>query len=246
MPHRYFTQDITGHSARLCGPEAHHLAKVMRAKPGQPVLLCDGAGTDYDAVITQVLPDEVLFEVHASRKSVAEPSLWAEVFIGMAKGERMDFAVQKSVELGASAIRPFFSQNSVVKPKNEEAKTQRYTRIAHEAAKQCGRGLLPQVYPPVGFGAVLDQAKICEKTLFLYEAGGVSLWQAVQGGAASVALITGPEGGFAPAEAEAAQKAGFTTVGLGPRILRCETAPAAVLAAVMALTGNLEDPEPPG
>ena len=240
MPHRYFTQDITGETARLHGQDAHHLARVLRAKPGQRVVLCNGNGTDYDAEITSVEPEAVVFCIRASRTSAAEPTLWAEVFIGMAKGERMDYAVQKSVELGASAIWPFYSQNSVVKPKNDEAKTQRYHRIAQEAAKQCGRGLLPAVHPPTDFAGVLQQAAECEKALFFYEEGGLPLREAVAGAPKTVALITGPEGGFTPAEAEVARAAGFATVGLGPRILRCETAPAAVLAAVMALTGNLE------
>lgn len=240
MPHRYFTRDIAGDTARLHGQDAHHLARVLRGKPGQRVVLCDGNGTDYDAEITSAGPEEVAFRILASCKSAAEPTLWAEVFIGVAKGERMDYAVQKSVELGASAIRPFYSQNSVVKPKNDEAKTQRYHRIAQEAAKQCGRGLLPAVHPPTDFAGVLRQAAECEKALFFYEEGGQPLRRVVEGAPKTLALITGPEGGFTPAEAEAARAAGCATVGLGPRILRCETAPAAVLAAVMALTGNLE------
>ena len=240
MAHRYFTQDINGETARMTGPDAHHLARVLRAKAGQQVVLCDGLGTDYEARIAHIAEDEVVFDVLSSGKSKAEPSLWAEVFIGMAKGERMEVAIQKAVELGASVIWPFYSQNTVVKPKKDEAKTRRFLRIAHEAAKQCGRGRLPQVEEPLDFAGVLKQAGKCEKSLFFYEMGGAPLCEASAGLENSVAIITGPEGGFTPQEAQAAQAVGCVTVGLGPRILRCETAPAAALAVVMALTGNLE------
>jgi 16S rRNA (uracil1498-N3)-methyltransferase len=240
MSHRYFVEEIGGRTARLTGQDAKHLAGVLRAKPGQAVVLCTGAGTDYDAVITAVGKDAVEFSLGAPRKSAAEPALWAEVFIGMAKGERMDYAVQKAVELGASAIWPFYSAHSVVKPKNDDAKTQRFSRIARAAAQQSGRGILPAVHPPLDFAGVLQQAAQCRHGLFFYEEGGAALRTVLLGGETSLALITGPEGGFSPGEAALARQAGFATVGLGPRILRCETAPAAVLAAVMALTGNLE------
>lgn len=240
MAHRYFTQDITGATARLAGADARHLARVLRAKPGQAVVLCGGDGIDYDAVITAVLPEEITLALTASRKSAAEPALWAEVFIGVAKGDRMEYAVQKSVELGASVIWPFYSEFSVVKPKNDEAKVERLARIAREAAKQSGRALLPAVHLPLDFSGVIKQASTCEKALFFYEEGGAPLRRVLVGTEKTVALITGPEGGFSKREADAARTAGVVTVGLGPRILRCETAPAAVLAAAMALTGNLE------
>ncbi len=86
MSHRYFIEDIQGQTARLAGQEAKHLAGVLRAKPGQTALLCNGSGTEYDAVITAVEKDAVEFSLSAPRRSTAEPALWAEVFIGMAKG----------------------------------------------------------------------------------------------------------------------------------------------------------------
>ena len=132
-------------------------------------------------------------------------------------------------------------------PKKEEQKNERYNRIAAEAAKQCGRGVLPDVALPLpNFGAVCRTFDRYDLVLFCYECGGAPLRQLLaetapaDGRKRKIAIVTGAEGGFAAEEAEMAAKAGARTVGLGPRILRCETAPLAVLASVMTLTGNLE------
>ncbi len=241
MAHKYFTTDISQHSATIQGADAQHLVRVLRTKQGDVLTLCDGKGHDYDAQVQDIQPQCVSFAILEKRKSDAEPSVAAHVFIGMTKSERMEYAVQKSVELGAASITAFYSEHSVVKPKNDEQKTARLQRIANEAAKQCGRGVLPAVHPPLNFAQMLAQAAH-STALFFYEVGGIPLRTAVQGLAkdAHIALITGAEGGFSPKEAQLAQEKGFHIVGLGARILRCETAPVAALAAVMTLSGNLE------
>lgn len=230
---------MTAKQARIAGPDAAHLAKALRVAVGEPLVLCDGAGTDYRAEVTAVATQEVLLRILESAPSKAEPALWAEVYLGYAKGERLEWAIQKAVELGASVVIPFFSANTVVKPKKEEEKNARYNRIAQEAAKQCGRGILPKVEMPLNYTNMLQKAMANQCALFLYEGGGQPLRSVVQG-QTSLAIITGAEGGFTPQEAEQALQAGCVPVGLGPRILRCETAPIAALAAVMTLSGNLE------
>lgn len=239
MAHRYFTHDIAGDIAHITGTDARHLAQVLRAQPGAPLTLCDGNGTDFEAVILTVTAQQITLRVLSAAPSKAEPLLWAEACIGIAKGERMDWAVQKAVELGASVIRPFYSEHSVVKPKKESEKAARWGRIALEAAKQSGRGIIPTVEQPVLFPEMLAAAAQCDAAFLFYEGGGQPLRQLVQN-QKKLALITGPEGGFSTAEVEEAGLAGCVTVGLGPRILRSETAPAAALAVVMALSGNLE------
>lgn len=239
MAHRYYTSDIAGGEGRITGADAAHLARVLRARAGETILLCDGNNTEYTGSIVSAAPDLVVVAVDEGRPSAAEPDIFVEAYIGYAKGERMEWAVQKCVELGVGCIQPFYSRNTVVKPGSEEKKTARLNRIATEAAKQCGRGILPRVAPPVGFAEAASLAGQNELALFLYEGGGESL-RRVLSGQRRLAIITGAEGGFTPEEAALAAAAGCVTVGLGPRILRCETAPAAALAAVMALTGNLE------
>ena len=149
------------------------------------------------------------------------------------------------MELGAAHVVPFFSRYCVAAPKKEEQKNERYNRIALEAAKQCGRGVLPDVALPLpNFGAVCRTFDQYDLVLFCYECGGAPVRQLLaeaapaDGKKRKIAIVTGAEGGFAAEEAEMAAKAGARTVGLGPRILRCETAPLAVLAAVMTLTGS--------
>ena len=146
------------------------------------------------------------------------------------------------MELGVRTVVPFFSRYCVAAPKKEDVKNQRYNRIAAEAAKQAGRGLLPTVEMPLlRFEEVCAQFKNYDLVLFFYEGGGAPLRALLRPGTAKrIALVTGSEGGFSAEEAAAAAAAGAQTVGLGPRILRCETAPLAALTAALLLTGNLE------
>lgn len=247
MPHRYFTTEIADGTAVLRGTDAHHLARVMRARMGDTVILCDGSAVEYTATITGFGDDCVEFSVEPGCPSAAEPSVEVTLLAGYPKQDKLEQIIKHGVELGAAHVVPFFSRYCVAAPKKEEQKNERYNRIALEAAKQCGRGVLPDVALPLpNFGAVCRTFDQYDLVLFCYECGGAPVRQllaetpAPEGRRQKIAIITGAEGGFAAEEAEMAAKAGAKTVGLGPRILRCETAPLAVLAAVMTLTGNLE------
>lgn len=243
MPHRYFTSEIGGGLAALTGPDAHHLAHVMRAKIGDTVLLCAPDATEYTGTITAIEPGRVSFTVNEGLPSTAEPRTEVTLFVGYPKQGKLEDVIRHSVELGVSEVVPFFSRYCVAAPKKEDAKNERYRRIAAEAAKQCGRGKLPGVAMPLpDFAAVCAALAGYDLALFFYEGGGQSLRQilAAHPEARRIAIVTGSEGGFAAEEAAAAAEAGAVTVGLGPRILRCETAPLAALAAVLTLTGDLE------
>ena len=243
MPHRYFTSEIGGGLAALTGPDAHHLAHVMRAKIGDTVLLCAPDATEYTGTITAIEPGRVSFTVSEGLPSTAEPRTEVTLFVGYPKQGKLEDVIRHSVELGVSEVVPFFSRYCVAAPKKEDAKNERYRLIAAEAAKQCGRGKLPGVAMPLpDFAAVCAALAGYDLALFFYEGGGQSLRQilAAHPEARRIAIVTGSEGGFAAEEAAAAAEAGAVTVGLGPRILRCETAPLAALAAVLTLTGDLE------
>ena len=245
MPHRYFTTEIADGTAVLRGTDAHHLARVMRARMGDTVILCDGSAVEYTATITGFGPETVEFSVEQGYPSAAEPSVEVTLLAGYPKQDKLEQIIKHGVELGAAHVVPFFSRYCVAAPKKEEQKNERYNRIALEAAKQCGRGILPTVELPLpDFNAVCDRFKDYDLVLFFYECGGVSLREVFNkepgNRAKRIAVVTGSEGGFAAEEAARAAECGAVTVGLGPRILRCETAPLAVLAAVMTLTGNLE------
>ena len=240
MAHRYFTTDISGNTARLSGADAHHVAVVLRAKAGDELTVCDGAGFDYSCRVARADRDTVELEVLSKVPSASEPDVSVTLYVGYPKQDKLEHIIQKATELGAARIVPFFSRFCVAAPKNEEKKNARYARIALEAAKQSGRARVPEVAMPLSFDEMLRDAALCDVTVFCDEAGGAPLHSRLGDAAKSVAIITGSEGGFSREEAQKAAGAGFAPVGLGPRILRCETAPLAALTVVMALTGNLQ------
>jgi len=183
-------------------------------------------------------------EIVSVSDNLAEPTVSCAVYLAYAKGERMDYAVQKSVELGADRVCLFPSERCVVKvdEKGLPKKLARWGKIALEAAKQSGRGKIPPVYAVPDYQSAITQAAEGTVPLFLYEGEDRRGLQAAlekHPRPDTVSLVIGPEGGFTEVEATRAQEAGLLSVSLGKRILRCETAPVAALAAVMVLTGNL-------
>lgn len=236
--------NFAGGTVLITGADAEH-AKVLRLKIGDSIVVCDGEKTDHRCTIRRITPDEVEAEVVESVPCPAEPSVRCTILAGLPKqGERSDFIVQKCTESGASEIVFFVSHRCVARPdeKGLEKKLARWQRIAEESAKQSGRGIIPTVSAVGSFAEALDIAARTELPLFMYETGErVELRDAIEqaGPVATAAILTGPEGGFEPFEAELARKIGFRICAMGPRILRCETAPLAALTALMYATGNL-------
>lgn len=243
MPHRYFTKELGGGRAALTGSDAHHLADVMRARVGDEVVLCGPDGLEYTGAVAALLPGRVELTVTEGAPGKAEPDVELTLFVGYPKAGKLEEIIRHSVELGVHTVIPFFSRYCVAAPKKEDAKKERYNRVALEAAKQAGRGRVPDVTLPLpDFASVCRAFSGYDLVLFFYEGGGAPLRQLLRPEmpARRIALVTGSEGGFSAGEAEAARAAGAVTVGLGPRILRCETAPLAALTAALLLTGNLE------
>ena len=243
MP-RFFCDAIAGGKAVITGEDAAHIARSLRMQPGERLTLSDGQGTDFDCVLDLVTPQEVFLTVLESYPCRTEPSVYVRLYMAMPKAEKLELIVQKAVELGVGEIIPVLTRRCVSRPdsKSFEKKRVRLARIAAEAAKQAGRAMLPHVALPLNdFAAVFKAFADFDVVLFFYEGGGAPLREVLHPGQYKrVAIVTGSEGGFSVEEAEAAKAAGAVTVGLGPRILRCETAPLAALTSVMLLTGNLE------
>ena len=228
--------------AIIRGRDADHI-RVLRLRAGDDIVICDGAGRDYKCRLVQTLEHEAEAEVIEVVPCKAEPTVRTTVFAGLPKGERSDFLVQKCTEAGAAGIVFFSCTRCVAKAANIEKKVERWQRIAEEAAKQSGRGIIPEVRWIDGFVEALDAAKQQEDAFFLYETGErESLRSALKGAEklGSAAVITGPEGGFEPYEADMARKVGLHVCSMGARILRCETAPVVALTALMYESGNLE------
>ena len=233
--------NILGGMAIMKGRDAEHV-RVMRLRPGEDMIICDGQGTDYKCRLVKADKEQVEAEVIEVVRCPAEPSVKVTVLCGLPKGDKTDYIIQKSVEAGAEEILFFNSDRCVARPDKPEKKLERWQRIAEEAAKQSGRGIIPQVGWAGDFAGALDVAVKKELGLFMYETGEREAHNDVLGansGIASAAIITGPEGGFAQFEADLARIAGLHICSMGERILRCETAPVVALTAVMYATGNL-------
>lgn len=233
--------NIKGGMAILKGRDAEHV-QVLRLRPGEDVIICDGQGTDYKCRLVKAEKEQAEAEVIEVRPCPAEPDVKVSVLCGLPKGDKTDYIIQKSVEAGAYEVLFFQSARCVARPETPEKKLERWQRIAEEAAKQSGRGIIPQVGWAGDLAGALDVAVKKELGLFLYETGEREPLDAVlngRKGLTSAALITGPEGGFEPFEAQLAKLAGLHVCSMGERILRCETAPIVALTALMYATGNL-------
>jgi 16S rRNA (uracil1498-N3)-methyltransferase len=239
---RFFVaaSNIFGGIAYINGKDADH-AKVLRLREGEVVTVCDGKGTDYSCRVKSSSPGTVEAEIIGKTPSAGEPDVDVTVFAAWPKGDKAETIVQKTVELGAKRIVFYPSERCVSRPDDASAnkKCSRLGRIAEEAAKQCGRGIIPEVRFVSSYDDMLLEASRNELALFFYEEGGESLRDIMSFKPSTVAVVTGPEGGFEPSEAARAADMRFITATLGARILRCETAPAIAVSSVMLLTGNL-------
>jgi 16S rRNA (uracil1498-N3)-methyltransferase len=231
-----------GRACALPPPQAHHAARVLRLAEGDAVTLFNGDGSEYAAVLEQVKKGAVSVQV-LERRSVDRESM-LEVRLGQAlsSGERMDYTVQKAVELGVSAIEPLASARSVVRLSLErsEKRLSHWRSIAIAACEQCGRNRVPPVAPAVTLDAWLaaGAARATGALRLLLAPDALTRLRDVSRPAGAVVLLAGPEGGFAPEEEAAAKRGGFLPVRLGPRVLRTETAAVAALAAMQALWGD--------
>lgn len=240
MP-RFFIDFVPNGQATVSGADGKHIARSLRMKTGEPLTLCDAKGTDYACEIESINGDEVLVRVLSSCRSVSEPTVRVTVYQGLPKADKMDSIVQKSVETGATAIVPVMTARCVSKPdeKSIHKKTERWQKIAEEAAKQSGRGIIPQVRPLISLKQAAQQAAENSNIILFYEGGGESLSKLITDESKDVSIFIGPEGGFEPDEVELITALGGKTATLGTRILRTETAPIAALAAIMLASGNM-------
>ncbi|MEG1789630.1 MAG: RsmE family RNA methyltransferase [Oscillospiraceae bacterium] len=237
--------NLSGGTAIIKGRDAEHI-QVLRMRPGERVVICDGKGTDYMCRLIRSDGGEAEAEIVEILPCKAEPSVGVTIFAGLPKGDRADLIVQKCTEAGAAEIVFFDCERCVARPKPDSvaSKLERFSRIAESAAQQSGRGAIPAVRFIGSYVEMLDAAIKLDARLFMYEEGPgrVALREGIEaaGTFATAAVITGPEGGFTAAEAAMARGVGFTLCSMGERILRCETAPLIALTAIMYATDNLE------
>lgn len=243
---RFFVpqNNIRDGQATIAGPELEHLRRVLRLTAGDSVTLFDDGGWEHEAVVRGFHGDVGALEIRRSYQAGRESPLALTLAVGLTKGEKMDFVVEKATELGVLSILPFVSSFTVPKldAKKILARTERWQKIALSAAKQCGRTQIPEVLPLCEFKQMVEGAGAAQLKLLFWEKETVrSLRQVHEHHAAATALFIaiGPEGGLSDAEAQLAMAGNFLSVHLGRRILRAETAAVTALSLVQFLWGDL-------
>ena len=237
MP-RFFapSENFLENKVKITGDDAYHIARALRMAVGDGITVLDMQGREHSCRLLRIRDEECVCEILATKEGRTESPVEITLYMGYPKGDKLEVVVQKAVELGVCRIVPFESSRCVKRPKQEKAEKQgaRLARIAEEAAKQCGRSKLAEVSPPLSFKAAIEDAKKSDLALFCYEGDGTESLKSVISDkkAGSISIIVGCEGGFSTDEAEQAKNAGLTPVNLGPRILRCETAPTYVLSCI--------------
>lgn len=245
MPRFFVRQErVSNGYISIIGEDAHHIARSLRMAAGEEITVCDMQGNEYNCKITSFDEDrEVTVEILSQKSSENEPKAFITLYQALPKGDKLDTIIQKAVECGASKIVPFQSERCVVKIKNdnENKKNERRQRISAEAAKQCGRSVIPEVCNSISFKEALSAAKDNDLILFCYEGDGTtSLGSILKNSFSnentapkSIAIFVGSEGGFSINEAKLAKSCGAVMTGLGKRILRTETASGFVLACLV-------------
>ncbi|GAA0629021.1 16S rRNA (uracil(1498)-N(3))-methyltransferase [Halomonas beimenensis] len=217
---------------------ARHVARVLRLGEGAPLVLFDGRGIEAEAVLVEAGRKRVVARVEAVHEGRGESPLAVHLGQAISKGDRMDYAIQKAVELGVAEITPLYTEHGDVRLKGEREarKLAHWQAVAASACEQCGRATLPPVHPPL---ALADWLGGRGEALRLVLHPGTPGVLDRQGETASAALLIGPEGGLSSAEVEAAIGADFAPLSLGPRILRTETAPVVALTLLQDRFGDL-------
>lgn len=244
---RFFVDQLQrgekGFSATLSGDEAHHALRVLRLRLGDEVVLLDGSGLEHVGVVVRIEQqrDRLAIGVEGAvvRPAAGEPDVFVKLIQALPKGEKMDVIVQKGTEIGVSRFVPVLSERVVVEYTVEKAqrRKERWQRIAREAAKQARRGRRPEVDSVVGLLEAVGACAGEEEIIVLWEGASASFKSVLQEvkarGAARIAVVVGPEGGFSEREAREMERLGGRLATLGPRILRTETAGPVACALVL-------------
>lgn len=252
MPRFFITnpdKSVSGEIITISGDDARHISRSLRMRPGEALDVSDFSGFEYKCEICGFSENEVKLKILEKRLCESEPSIKVRIFQALPKGDKLDTVIQKCTELGAYDFTPVLTSRCISRPdeKSSKKKCERWQKIAAEASKQCGRGIIPKVNEVLSFEAALKEMNECTLSLMCYECeDGYSIRRCICENIdrlkdeATVAVFIGPEGGISTEEAKAAKESGTICVGLGKRILRTETAPLFALSAIMLITGNAD------
>ena len=240
--HRFYVNvdQIKENTITIVGTDVNHIKNVLRMKPGDEIIICDGQGKDCYCIINRVCDDIVIASVNSIQDTSTELPVKITLFQGLPKKDKMELIIQKSIELGVYEIIPIMMARTIVKysdDKKETKKQLRWQAIAESAAKQSGRGIIPKVHPLMSFKEAIAYAKKMEWSVLPYEnaKGMKSTKESLERlkDCETAGIFIGPEGGFEDSEVELAKDNNIPTVSLGRRILRTETAGLALLSMII-------------
>ena len=248
---RFFVSkdSFRGDKVLLGKDQAHQIHSVLRLRPADRIIVLDNAGWEYQISLAKVTGEQVVGEVLQKQKAVGEPSVQITLFQSLLTRDKFEWVLQKCTEVGVSRFVPVITQRALVRETAiKPEKLDRWQRIITEAAEQSHRGLIPDLLPPVSFEEILPDLRDFERCLIAREPaeGGqrVALREALrtdkQTAPGTVAVLVGPEGGFTEQEVQLARAASAVPVGLGPRILRTETAAIIATTLILHELGQME------
>jgi 16S rRNA (uracil1498-N3)-methyltransferase len=230
----------SGMSVQLGDQASHHVARVLRAVIGDQLILFNGAGDEYLSVITAMMKKHVIVDIRSRLSRIVESPIAIDLVQGIARGEKMDFIVQKATELGVKRIIPLITERCGVRLIEErgQKRLQHWQSVAVSACEQSGRHHLPEIMVPMAFKGWLTQVKVKHGLVLSPQLSG-KLASTVSSAYSSVMLLIGPEGGLSTQEVTMAMKQGFKPLCLGPRILRTETATVAAISILQHRYGDM-------
>lgn len=239
------SQNISDTHIMIDGENVNHIKNVLRLQIGDEIIINDRQGHDYKCIINAIEQGTIIALIDSVTHSLSEPQVEVILFQSLIKGEKMDWVIQKAVEIGVTKIIPICTTRCVVKienPKKTISKVERWNKIAESAAKQSGRGVVPEVFAPITFLEGLNytqQNDLCALIPYEkeYEVGIRKVLNTTE--AKSFGIFIGPEGGFTEQEIQEALHQGVHSVSLGNRILRSETASLVTLANIMYEMGEM-------
>ncbi len=236
-------ENITENNIAVTGEDVKHIAGVLRMRENDEIICCDGMGHDYKAIITHIDKKRIDCRIVEKIKTDTEPELKVILIQGIPKAAKMDYIIQKNTELGISEIYPCAMSRCVARIDNPK-KIDRWRKIAEEAAKQSGRGIIPIIHEPINVKESVNILKNADVSFVPYECEEQNCLKPILKKAdkpKTAAFMIGSEGGFDAEEIKAIKEAGIDIISLGKRILRTETAGEAVLSMIMYEIGDINN-----
>lgn len=245
MP-RFFVEadQIKEDTIEIRGQDVRHIRDVLRLQEKAVIDICNGQGMDYQVAISRIDQDLIETKILSKSLSQAEPETKITLFQSLVKGDKFEWVIQKAIEIGVEQIIPMQTSHCVSKmdgSKKSKAKVNRWNKIAQSAAKQSGRGIIPQVANPVSFKEALDLSQTMDLACIAYEKEDQADLKSYIAGSKgkTISVLIGPEGGFSKEEIQEATKAGVQAITLGPRILRSETASIVLVSNILYELGEM-------